>query len=245
MSIPPYDMILDADQVGLVFTDLQNDFLTPGGVLYRFLEESYVRNRTLDNVERLLGTSRRHDVPVFISPHYCYPADRKWQLPRGPIGHLMHELHAVRRRSSSSGDGLAGSGADWPERFKPYIEHPRTIICSPHKMYGTASNDLILQLRQHRIEQIILAGPAGNLCPESHLRDFLEHGFTVAMVSNATGGAANAEGDGHTAALVNYRAIAHALWTTDETVQRLDAAFTPPRAEFAPALRQSQVTLLS
>jgi hypothetical protein len=56
------------------------------------------------------------------------------------------------------------------------------------------------------------------------LRDFLEHGFEVAMVRDATAGARNDEGDGYRAALVNFRALAHALWTTRETVHYIEAA---------------------
>ena len=41
---------------------------------------------------------------------------------------------------------------------------------------------MILQVRQHRIEKIILAGLVGNLCVEAQMRDFIEHGFEVAMV---------------------------------------------------------------
>jgi nicotinamidase-related amidase len=85
-------------------------------------------------------------------------------------------------------------------------------------VYGTSSNDLVLQLRKRRIEKVILAGPVGNLCVEAHLRDFLEHGFEVAMVRDATAGTKNEEGDGYQAALVNFRFLAHALWTTQEAV---------------------------
>jgi nicotinamidase-related amidase len=91
-------------------------------------------------------------------------------------------------------------------------------------VYGTASNDLVLQLRKRRIEKVILAGPVGNLCVEAHLRDFLEHGFEVAMVRDATGGLINDEGDGYRAALVNFRFMAHALWTTQEAVTLLREA---------------------
>ena len=80
------------------------------------------------------------------------------------------------------------------------------MVASPHKVYGTSSNDLVLQLRKRRIEKIILAGPAGKICVEAHLRDFLEQGFEVAMVRDATAGARNEEGDGYRAALVNFRA---------------------------------------
>ena len=44
------------------------------------------------------------------------------------------------------------------------------------------------------------------------------------MVRDATAGAKNEEGDGYRAALVNFRALAHALWTTCETVEYIEAA---------------------
>lgn len=89
-------------------------------------------------------------------------------------------------------------------------------ILSPHKVYSSSTNDMILQLRKRRIEKVVMAGPAGILCVEAHFRDLLECGFEVAMVRNAIGGTLNEEGDGVQAALVNYRFLAHALWTTEE-----------------------------
>jgi nicotinamidase-related amidase len=55
---------------------------------------------------------------------------------------------------------------------------------------------LLLQMRKRRIEKVILAGPAGNLCIEAHLSDFLEHGCEVAMVRDATAGTKNEEAVG-------------------------------------------------
>jgi hypothetical protein len=37
-----------------------------------------------------------------------------------------------------------GSGADWLERFKPYIEDGKTIVASPHRVWGPQTNDLVL-----------------------------------------------------------------------------------------------------
>jgi hypothetical protein len=45
------------------------------------------------------------------------------------------------------------------------------------------------------------------------------------MVRDAIAGARNEEGDGYQAALVNFRALAHALWTTQEAVQNIERAF--------------------
>jgi hypothetical protein len=41
------------------------------------------------------------------------------------------------------------------------------------------------------------------------------------MVRDATAGAKSNEGDGYQAALVNWRFMAHALWTTSEVVKRM------------------------
>ncbi len=46
---------------------------------------------------------------------------------------------------------------------------------------------------------------AANFCVESHLRDFVEHGFEVAVVRDATAGSKLPEGDAYMAALVNFR----------------------------------------
>jgi hypothetical protein len=52
------------------------------------------------------------------------------------------------------------------------------------------------------------------------------------MVRDATAGTKNDEGDGYRAALVNFRFMAHALWTTKETVTYLrEASGTRPGAE--------------
>lgn len=106
--------------------------------------------------------------------------------------------------------------------YKPYILDNKTIVASPHKVYGPEQNDLVLQLRKRRVDQVILAGMSANLCVESHLRELLEQGFEVAVVRDATAAAILPEGDGYLAAITNFRFMANALWTTSETVKRLN-----------------------
>src|SRR5262245_46472412 len=216
MVLPNPGMIIEQPRTALVITDLQNDFLSPGGAGWDLLKDSLARNNTIENIEALLRAARDGGYPVIISPHYYYPTDRRWVAAGGALERLMAEFSVFARKGPLTLDGFEGSGADWPERFKPYLQSCDTVIASPHKVYGTSSNDVVLQLRRRRIEKVILAGPAGNLCVEAHLRDFLEHGLEVAMVRDATAGTANEEGDGYRAALVNFRFLAHALWTTRE-----------------------------
>ena len=112
---------------------------------------------------------------------------------------------------------------NWLARYKPYINDGRTTVTSPHKIYGPETNDLVLQLRKRGIDKVILAGMSANLCTESHLRELLEQGFEVAVVSDATAAAQVEEGDGYTAALVNFRFTANTVWTTEQAVKAMQA----------------------
>lgn len=223
-SIP--DMTLDLARAALVLTDMQNDFLSPGGGAYGLIEHSLASNDAANNLERLLVAAKAAPVPVFVSPHYYYPHDQRWETPLTPLEDLAHEIGLVGRNDPLSLEGFAGSGADFPERYKRHICSGDVVVTAPHKAYGTSTNDLILQLRRRRIEQVVLAGPVGNLCVEAHMRDFIENGFEVAMVRDATAGTRNEEGDGYAAAMINWRFMAHALWTTTQVLRALDRART-------------------
>jgi len=159
-------------------------------------------------------------MPVFVSPHYYFPHDHGWKF-EGALEMLMHKIGMFDRKDALSVEGFEGSGADWLEQYKPYIQDGKTVVTSPHKVYGPETNDLVLQLRKQGIDKIILAGMSANLCTESHMRELMEQGFEVAVVSDATAAAQVSEGDGYEAALVNFRFIANTVWTTEQAVQEM------------------------
>ena len=121
-------------------------------------------------------------------------------------------------------DGFEGSGADWMEVYKPYIEDGNTVVVSPHKVYGPQNNDLSLQLRKRGIGRVILAGMSANLCVEAHMRDLLERGFEVAVIKDATAAAQIPDLDGYAAAVVNFRMMANTVCTTAEAVEAMNRA---------------------
>ena len=135
----------------------------------------------------------------------------------------MHNIGMFDRPGPLTTEGFEGSGADWLQDYKPYINDGKTIVTSPHKMYGPDSNDLVLQLRKRGIDRVILAGMSANLCTESHLRELLEQGFEVAVVTDATAAAKVPEGDGYKAAMINFRFIANDVITTKEAVEAMRA----------------------
>ena len=220
-ALPDPGMQLEEGRTALLVTDPQNDFLSPRGVAWGVVGKSVTANHTVENIEVLLKTAKANGIPVFISPHYYYPHDHGWKF-EGALEKLMHNIGMFDRRDALSVDGFEGSGADWLARYKPYIEDGKTVVSSPHKVYGPETNDLVLQLRKRGIDKVILAGMSANLCTESHMRELIEQGFEVAVVKDATAAAQVEEGDGYAAALVNFRYIANTVWTTEEARQAIE-----------------------
>jgi nicotinamidase-related amidase len=214
-------MDINKSDTAVLVTDPQNDFLSEKGVTWQLVGDSVKENKTIDNIERLFQAAKKNGFEVFVSPHYYYPTDKGWKHG-GTVEKIMHEINMFGRGGALSLEGFEGSGADWLERYKPYIEDGKTVVANPHKVYGPENNDLALQLRKRGINKVILAGMSANLCVEAHLRELLEQGFQVAVVKDATAGARHPElGDGYKAALVNFGYIANAVMSTDEVVNAM------------------------
>lgn len=209
------------NDTGVVITDPQNDFLSPDGVTWGLVGASVEANGTVEHIEQLLKAAKDNGVDVFVSPHYYYPTDDKWQFG-GTVEKMMHEIDMFARKGQLSLDGFENSGADWLERYKPYFDDGATVVASPHKVYGPENNDLVLQLRKRGVSKVLLAGMSANLCVEAHMRELIEQGFEVTVVKDATAAAQHPElGDGYAAALTNFGFIASGVVTTEEAVASL------------------------
>ena len=215
-------MQINRSDTAVVFIDPQNEVLSETGLAWPLVRESLEENNTIGNIERIFKAAKTHGFEIFISPHYFYPGDKGWKF-NGPLESDEATSGFFARKGILNLDGLKGSGADWLDRFKPYIEDGNTIVVAPHKVWGPETNDLVLQLRKRKIHKIILGGMLANMCVESHLRELLEQGFEVAVVKDATAAPKHPEwGYGYTAALINYAFLAHAVLRTDDVVDAME-----------------------
>ena len=222
-GLPQVDMEVDLARTALVVVDPQVDFLSEDGVTWGVVGESVTEQGTVDNIERLFKAAKQVGMQVFVSPHYYYPHDHKWEF-EGTLEKTMHSIGMFDRKGPLNLDGFDGSGADWMPQYKPYINDGKTVVCSPHKVYSPAQNDLNLQMRKRGIDKVILAGMSSNLCVQAHLYEMLELGYEVAVVRDATAGAKVPEGDGYLAALINFRMVANGVWWTDDAVEKITAS---------------------
>jgi nicotinamidase-related amidase len=217
-------MDIRSADTAVVFIDPQNDVLSEKGANWGAVGASVTENRTVENMERIFKAAKANGYEVFISPHYFYPTDSGWKF-NGPLEADEFKTHSFSRAGSLTLTGFENSGADWLDRFKPYIEDGKTIVVSPHKVWGPQTNDLTLQLRKRGMSKVLLGGMLANVCVESHLRDLLEQGFEVAVVKDATAGPRHPVwGDGYRAAMINYQFLAHAVLSTNEVVEHMRPA---------------------
>lgn len=213
-------MKLDPSRAALVVIDPQNDFMSPNGAAWSVLGKSVIGNQVVPHLDQLFAAAKQAGMVVAISPHHYYKWDHEWKV-QGPLEVFQHQHGIFDRKGPYTLDGFEGSGADFLPQYKKYIEDGKTIIASPHKLYGPQVNDLTFQLRKQGVSQIILAGMLSNICVESHLREFLEEGFEVAVVRDAVAAPILPEGDGNLSALINFRYMANGLWTTDEATKMM------------------------
>lgn len=142
-ALPETDLEVTFGDTALVITDPQIDFLHPDGVTWGVVGESVIEHGTVENIERLLVAAKARDLGVFISPHHYYPTDHGWTF-EGPLEKLMHKIGMFDRKGPYTTEGFDGSGSDFMPQYKPYLFDGKTVITSPHKVYGPESNDLVL-----------------------------------------------------------------------------------------------------
>jgi len=220
------EMQLDQKRTALVLADMQNEFLEekPEGTYYALIADALKKRNVIANLEQLLKTAQDLGYYIIHSPHWYYPTDLQWNVPPGAIADYLIGIGFCGRKDPVDLEGFRGSRADYYEPFKKYLMDVRTCNSSPHKQFGCGTNDVIKQLHMRRIQKVIMAGPVANICLESHMRDIIEGGLEVAMVRDAVAAGVNEEGDGYEAAMINWRFMANAIWTTEEAVKKMKAA---------------------
>ncbi len=100
------------------------------------------------------------------------------------------------------------------------MPQPGEIIIKEHwAQNGFANTDLDFQLKQHRIDRVIVIGLLANTCIEATSRYAMELGYHVTLVKDAT--AAFSKDRMHAAHELNGPNFAHAILTTDELLAAL------------------------
>lgn len=188
----------------------ESDALDPAAVLRDVLGNLVGDDDLVANLSDLQDAAREGDVPVFYSPHAYDDHEFETWRELNTIDQLMFDTRMY---------DVDGDGSDIVPELEP---DDNTVVLSPHKhLSGFWANDVQAQLTKRGVDTVVLAGMYANLCVESHMRDAVENGYEVLVVSDATGALSQ---DMLDAARINFELIAHETASTDDVATRLSMA---------------------
>ncbi|GGJ64549.1 cysteine hydrolase family protein [Streptomyces brasiliensis] len=207
MTMPSYE----PGRMGLLLIDTVNEVFSEKGKLYPSFKDEFDRIGTFENLKRLLGGARQHKLPVFFAPMAYTEHDyTTWK-----------HLSGIHQEMFGNREFAAGS---WNADFHPELSPVDSeVVIAPHKNIDVlADTDLGVQLRQHNVEYIAIAGMIGTHCVESTSRSCMEHGYHVTTFTDAT--AALGGRAAYDAMVQRYPTISHATLSVDEYLAAVGAA---------------------
>src|SRR5579871_1165499 len=201
----------DKESTALLLIDPYNDFISEGGKLWDRIKTVAEANDCIAHMSQLLAAARTTGMRVFYAMHHRYrPGDYETWKYAAPI-----QRAAWSRKTFEYGT--------WGGEFRAeFIPQPGDIVAHEHWCSsGFADTDLDLQLKRHGIQRLIVAGLIAHTCVESTVRQAVELGYDVTVVSDAT--ADYAEAFMHAALVTNLPNYASAIVSTDEVINSISS----------------------
>jgi nicotinamidase-related amidase len=197
------------NRTGLLLVDPYNDLLSEGGKLWPQAKAVAEAVNLLTHLRALVKAARRVGTVVFYVPH------RRWR--EGDFDGWCHPgpWQTLTDRETIFGEGMWGG--DWHSEL---ASQAGDVVIQEHwGQNGFSNTDLDLQLKQRRIEKIIVVGMLANTCVEATARGGTELGYHVTLVRDAT--AAFSSDAMHAAHEINGPTFANAILTTDAVIAAL------------------------
>ena len=202
-------VIYDKQLTALLVIDPYNDFISEGSKVWGRLKAVAESNSCVPYMLQVLNAARKASLRVFYALHHRYrPGDYEtWKY-----------IAPVQKAAWSSKVFEYGTwGGEIRREFEP---KPGDIVALEHwGSSGFANTDLDLQLKRHRIHQLIVMGLIAHTCVEATVRYAAELGYEVTMVKDAT--ASYSDDHMHAALDVNIPNYASAVVTTNEIVEAI------------------------
>jgi len=202
-------MNFESESTALLVIDPYNDFISNGGKVWDRLKHVAEANNCVPNMLQVLNAARKTGLRIFYALHRRYrPGDYETWKYIAPI-----QKAAWSHKTFEYGT--------WGGEIRREFE-PRAVDIVAHEHWcssGFANTDLDLQLKKHRIHQLIVIGLIAHTCVEATVRYAAELGYDVTMVKDATADYSDVE---MRAALdVNIPNYASAIVSTAEIVDAI------------------------
>ena len=194
----------DCVRTALLVVDPYNDFVSRRGKGWPLIREVAGEVGLVANLRAAIGAARARDVPVIYAPHRRY---RRKDGARPRYATPNQDLARLTRFFDDGGFG---------RRFHRDLEPaPGEFVASEHRVSsGFGGTDLDDHLRRIEVDHLVVCGLLTNTCIESTVRQGVDLGYHVAVLTDAVAAWTRAD---HSAAIGGaLRHVAHRLLTTRE-----------------------------
>ncbi|KZS93626.1 nicotinamidase-like amidase [Sistotremastrum niveocremeum HHB9708] len=202
------------NKTAVILMDPYNDFLLPGGKVYPRLEASLQSVGLLPRLHKLVASVRELKIPIFYAMHRQY-REGDWKDFQNPTA---MNLQIVATKTFEKGSW----GAKFVEGLEPDIGAGDVVVTQHWNSSGFANTNLDLELRQHGITRVALAGLVSNTCLETTGRYAVELGYHTTMLKDCTAGFTQEQLD--VAINIAYPLFAHAVLTLEEWLDEVKKA---------------------
>ena len=184
ISARPESIKIDLHRTAVIMVDMQNAFVSKGGMFDTFGRDISGAKGVIDNIKRIIDTGRKGGCKIlFLKMSYApdYSNSGGSESPN-----WYKELGLVMMRDNPKYWGKFVTEGSWDEEICEEVEiHPGDMIIRKQRYSGFAGTNLDTVLKTYNIKYCIYTGVATNVCVESTLRDGYFLDYWPIIVSDA------------------------------------------------------------
>ena len=184
LDAKPDAIDLDVNRTAVIVVDMQNSFVSPGGMFDLAGLDISDAPRVIDVHRSVLGACRQASVPVIYLQMTYLPDLSDAGGPTSPNYHKELGMVLMRERPEFEGKLRTENSWDW-QIVEPLRPQPGDYVVTKSRYSGFCGTDLAASLRKMNIQNLLLTGVATNVCVESTARDAYFDEFWPILVEDA------------------------------------------------------------
>jgi ureidoacrylate peracid hydrolase len=199
--------VIAVDHTALLVVDVQNDFVSPGGLCERTGHKLTMMRPVVGRVARLITEARAGQV-LIVWIQTTHREDRRTASP------AYIRFHALKRGYGWDEESVIEGTWGW-RIVDEVAPEPGELVMRKHRSSAVAGTELDLLLRSYGIQTVVLVGTTTHGCIESTARAAEGLDYYVAVVEDACAAFLKEE---HEAAIL-CMSRRYDMFSTDEVAQ--------------------------
>ena len=180
----PEPVEIDISRTGVIVVDMQNAFVSKGGMFDTLGMDISAAEGVIENNRRVIDAGRKAGCKIIYLKMSYNPDYSNSGGPESPNWHK--ELGLVMMRKNPEYWGRFVTKGSWDEEICDELKpEPEDIIVRKQRYSGFAGTNLDVVLKTFSIKYCVYTGVATNVCVESTLRDGFFLDYWPILVSDA------------------------------------------------------------